>query len=90
MAPNVSVKIMVPNSFLPRNDKLFNVLDVQVTVCFLCLTYPKCVFNANPIVKLEGSAHSSHSPVNCSCINREDFKYFFSELYTRCGTCIDI
>lgn len=32
MAPNVSVKIMVPNSFLPRNDKLFNVLDVQATM----------------------------------------------------------
>ncbi|XP_021498990.1 integrin alpha-4 [Meriones unguiculatus] len=31
MAPNVSVKIMVPNSFLPQNDKLFNVLAVQAT-----------------------------------------------------------
>jgi hypothetical protein len=38
MAPNVSVKIMVPNSFLPQDDKLFNVLDVQVTVCSPCLT----------------------------------------------------
>lgn len=32
MAPNVSVKIMVPNSFLPRNDKLFNILDVQASM----------------------------------------------------------
>ncbi|XP_012978179.1 integrin alpha-4 [Mesocricetus auratus] len=31
MAPNVSMEIMVPNSFLPQTDKLFNVLDVQVT-----------------------------------------------------------
>ncbi|KAM7316366.1 hypothetical protein ACRRTK_024097 [Alexandromys fortis] len=31
MAPNVSVEIMVPNSFLPQTDKLFNVLDVQAT-----------------------------------------------------------
>ncbi|KAL6077484.1 hypothetical protein STEG23_032286 [Scotinomys teguina] len=31
MAPNVSVKIMVPNSFLPQTDKLFNILDVQAT-----------------------------------------------------------
>ncbi|XP_041495733.1 integrin alpha-4 [Microtus oregoni] len=32
MAPNVSVEIMVPNSFLPQTDKLFNVLDVQATM----------------------------------------------------------
>lgn len=38
MAPNVSVEIMVPNSFLPQTDKLFNVLDVQVKRCSLCLT----------------------------------------------------
>lgn len=31
MAPNVSVEIMVPNSFLPQTDKLFNILDVQAT-----------------------------------------------------------
>lgn len=31
IAPNVSVEIMVPNSFLPQTDKLFNVLDVQAT-----------------------------------------------------------
>uniref|UniRef100_A0A8C6WD99 Integrin alpha 4 n=1 Tax=Nannospalax galili TaxID=1026970 RepID=A0A8C6WD99_NANGA len=31
MAPNVSVEIMVPNSFLPQTDKLFNILDVQTT-----------------------------------------------------------
>ncbi|EHB09171.1 Integrin alpha-4 [Heterocephalus glaber] len=31
MAPNVSVEIMIPNSFLPRTDKLFNILDVQTT-----------------------------------------------------------
>ncbi|KAM8901504.1 integrin alpha-4 [Lycaon pictus] len=29
MAPNVSVEIMVPNSFAPQTDKLFNILDVQ-------------------------------------------------------------
>ncbi|ELW63743.1 Integrin alpha-4 [Tupaia chinensis] len=29
MAPNVSVEIMIPNSFIPRTDKLFNILDVQ-------------------------------------------------------------
>ncbi|XP_038193581.1 integrin alpha-4 [Arvicola amphibius] len=32
MAPNVSVEIMVPNSFLPQTDKLFNVLDIQATM----------------------------------------------------------
>ncbi|XP_012884259.1 PREDICTED: integrin alpha-4 [Dipodomys ordii] len=31
MAPNVSVEIMVPNSFAPQTDKLFNILDVQTT-----------------------------------------------------------
>ncbi|XP_047578288.1 integrin alpha-4 [Lutra lutra] len=31
MAPNVSVEIMVPNSFTPHIDKLFNILDVQTT-----------------------------------------------------------
>ncbi|XP_074220088.1 integrin alpha-4 isoform X1 [Camelus bactrianus] len=31
MAPNVSVEIMIPNSFIPRTDKLFNILDVQTT-----------------------------------------------------------
>ncbi|XP_015332013.2 integrin alpha-4-like [Marmota marmota marmota] len=30
MAPNASVEIMVPNSFTPQTDKLFNILDVQV------------------------------------------------------------
>lgn len=33
MAPNVSVEIMVPNSFTPKTDKLFNILDVQVKMC---------------------------------------------------------
>lgn len=32
VAPNVSVEIMVPNSFIPQTDKLFNVLDVQVII----------------------------------------------------------
>ncbi|XP_006864071.1 PREDICTED: integrin alpha-4 [Chrysochloris asiatica] len=31
MAPNVSMEIMIPNSFIPRTDKLFNILDVQST-----------------------------------------------------------
>ncbi|XP_007934385.1 integrin alpha-4 [Orycteropus afer afer] len=31
MAPNVSMEIMVPNSFTPYTDKLFNILDVQTT-----------------------------------------------------------
>ncbi|XP_026348185.1 integrin alpha-4 [Ursus maritimus] len=31
MAPNVSVEIVVPNSFAPQTDKLFNILDVQTT-----------------------------------------------------------
>lgn len=31
MAPNVSVEIMVPNSFTPQTDKLFNILDVQTS-----------------------------------------------------------
>ncbi|XP_043433141.1 integrin alpha-4 [Prionailurus bengalensis] len=31
MAPNVSVEIMVPNSFALQTDKLFNLLDVQTT-----------------------------------------------------------
>ncbi|XP_008136965.2 integrin alpha-4 isoform X2 [Eptesicus fuscus] len=31
MAPNVSVEIMVPNSFIPQTDKLFNILDVQTS-----------------------------------------------------------
>ncbi|XP_074194913.1 integrin alpha-4 isoform X3 [Rhinolophus sinicus] len=31
VAPNVSVEIMVPNSFIPQTDKLFNILDVQTT-----------------------------------------------------------
>ncbi|XP_003406015.2 integrin alpha-4 isoform X1 [Loxodonta africana] len=31
MAPNVSMEIMVPNSFTPHTDKLFNILDVQTT-----------------------------------------------------------
>ncbi|XP_047628968.1 integrin alpha-4 isoform X2 [Phacochoerus africanus] len=31
MAPNVSVEIMIPNSFIPKTDKLFNILDVQTT-----------------------------------------------------------
>uniref|UniRef100_A0A8C4PV90 Integrin subunit alpha 4 n=1 Tax=Equus asinus asinus TaxID=83772 RepID=A0A8C4PV90_EQUAS len=31
MAPNVSVEIMVPNSFIPQTNKLFNILDVQTT-----------------------------------------------------------
>lgn len=35
MAPNVSVEIMVPNSFIPQTDKLFNILDVQVKICSL-------------------------------------------------------
>lgn len=37
MAPNVSVEIMVPNSFTPQTDKLFNILDVQVKNGFLPL-----------------------------------------------------
>uniref|UniRef100_F6ZZX8 Integrin subunit alpha 4 n=1 Tax=Equus caballus TaxID=9796 RepID=F6ZZX8_HORSE len=32
MAPNVSVEIMVPNSFIPQTNKLFNILDVQTTM----------------------------------------------------------
>ncbi|KAI6056607.1 integrin alpha-4 [Marmota monax] len=32
MAPNASVEIMVPNSFTPQTDKLFNILDVQTTI----------------------------------------------------------
>ncbi|XP_004375514.1 integrin alpha-4 [Trichechus manatus latirostris] len=31
MAPNVSMEIMVPNSFTPNTDKLFNILDVQTS-----------------------------------------------------------
>ncbi|XP_054418334.1 integrin alpha-4 isoform X2 [Pteronotus mesoamericanus] len=31
LAPNVSVEIMIPNSFTPRTDKLFNILDVQAS-----------------------------------------------------------
>lgn len=31
VAPNVSVEIMIPNSFIPQTDKLFNILDVQTT-----------------------------------------------------------
>lgn len=31
MAPNVSMEIMVPNSFIPQTDKLFNILDVQTS-----------------------------------------------------------
>ncbi|XP_059784248.1 integrin alpha-4 isoform X1 [Balaenoptera ricei] len=31
MAPNISVEIMIPNSFIPQTDKLFNILDVQTT-----------------------------------------------------------
>ncbi|XP_010635107.1 integrin alpha-4 [Fukomys damarensis] len=31
MAPNVSVEIMIPNYFVPHTDKLFNILDVQMT-----------------------------------------------------------
>ncbi|XP_052038742.1 integrin alpha-4 [Apodemus sylvaticus] len=46
MAPNVSVKIMVPNSFLPQNDKLFNVLDVQATTgqCYFKHYGRECAF----------------------------------------------
>ncbi|KAM8787764.1 integrin alpha-4 [Rhynchonycteris naso] len=32
VAPNVSLEIMVPNSFIPKTDKLFNILDVQTTI----------------------------------------------------------
>uniref|UniRef100_A0A8D1BHB2 Integrin subunit alpha 4 n=1 Tax=Sus scrofa TaxID=9823 RepID=A0A8D1BHB2_PIG len=32
MAPNVSVEIMIPNSFIPQTDKLFNILDVQYCI----------------------------------------------------------
>ncbi|XP_004601434.1 integrin alpha-4 [Sorex araneus] len=31
IAPNVSVEIMIPNSFMPQNYELFNILDVQST-----------------------------------------------------------
>ncbi|KAM5267767.1 integrin alpha-4 isoform 2-T5 [Hipposideros larvatus] len=31
VAPNVSVEIMIPNSFIPQTYKLFNILDVQTT-----------------------------------------------------------
>eukprot|EP00069_Balaena_mysticetus_P003389 bmy_04295T0 len=31
MAPNISVEIMIPNSFIPQTDRLFNILDVQTT-----------------------------------------------------------
>lgn len=31
MVPNVSVEIMIPNSFMPQNYVLFNILDVQST-----------------------------------------------------------
>ncbi|XP_020038819.1 integrin alpha-4 [Castor canadensis] len=31
MAPNVSVDLMIPNSFVPQTNKLFNILDVQTT-----------------------------------------------------------
>ncbi|XP_077010475.1 integrin alpha-4 isoform X1 [Tamandua tetradactyla] len=31
MAPNVSAEIIIPNSFTPKTDKLFNILDVQTT-----------------------------------------------------------
>ncbi|XP_061464274.1 integrin alpha-4 isoform X2 [Rhineura floridana] len=31
MAPNVSMMIQIPNSFVPRDIKLFNVLDVKTT-----------------------------------------------------------
>ncbi|XP_007190446.2 integrin alpha-4 isoform X1 [Balaenoptera acutorostrata] len=31
MAPNISVEIMIPNSFIPQTDQLFNILAVQTT-----------------------------------------------------------
>uniref|UniRef100_A0A8C0H589 Integrin subunit alpha 4 n=1 Tax=Chelonoidis abingdonii TaxID=106734 RepID=A0A8C0H589_CHEAB len=34
MAPAIGLEIMVPNSFAPRDEKLFNILDIQV-----CLFY---------------------------------------------------
>lgn len=43
MAPNVSVEIMVPNSFSPQTDKLFNILDVQVKMYFFHLTFIVCL-----------------------------------------------
>uniref|UniRef100_H0XEQ2 Integrin subunit alpha 4 n=2 Tax=Otolemur garnettii TaxID=30611 RepID=H0XEQ2_OTOGA len=45
MAPNVSVEIMVPNTFLPQTDKLFNILDVQTTTgeCYFKNYQRECV-----------------------------------------------
>ncbi|XP_040827746.1 integrin alpha-4 isoform X1 [Ochotona curzoniae] len=42
VAPNVSMEIMVPNSFIPQTNKLFNILDVQPTTgeCYF-ETYPR-------------------------------------------------
>lgn len=36
MAPAIDLEIMVPNSFAPRDEKLFNILDIQV--CLFCFT----------------------------------------------------
>lgn len=45
MAPNVSVEIMIPNSFIPQTDKLFNILDVQTTTgeCHFKLSDEVCI-----------------------------------------------
>lgn len=63
MAPNVSVEIMVPNSFLPQMDKLFNILDVQVKRCSLCLTSIVSLksepFILRSVVKMDTPVHFS-------------------------------
>ncbi|OXB75810.1 UNVERIFIED_CONTAM: hypothetical protein H355_009621 [Colinus virginianus] len=39
MAPNVNLELMIPNAFPPHDFKLFNVLDIKVSTCYLIFYY---------------------------------------------------
>ncbi|KAB1279481.1 Integrin alpha-4 [Camelus dromedarius] len=62
MAPNVSVEIMIPNSFIPRTDKLFNILDVQDETRALKFEIRATAFSEpNPrVIKLNKDENVAH------------------------------
>lgn len=39
MAPNTNLEIMIPNAFPPNDFKLFNTLDIKVSIGYLIKLY---------------------------------------------------
>uniref|UniRef100_A0A8C4YI05 Integrin subunit alpha 4 n=1 Tax=Gopherus evgoodei TaxID=1825980 RepID=A0A8C4YI05_9SAUR len=52
MAPAIGLEIMVPNSFAPRDEKLFNILDIQV-----CLFYYVNILHTTKASTHQGLIH---------------------------------